>query len=261
MVMKNDAIGLIDFGMAGKLSPENIKKFAYLVLSFMEKDLEIDVEEYRLLGIVSEEEEHADFEKEAISMLERYRRFPLDRINIGNVIYELTELGRKYNFKLNKDFVLLGKVLFTVESVIRDLDPDFNFVKAAEPYALAFIKESTEPKQLFREAKKGAFSLVKFLKGLPRDIGDIFKKIKRGELEIEFVHVGLEPLINEMDKATNRLAASFIIGALIVGSSIITYAGVGPKVLEIPVYGFLGFFIAALLGFFLVISILRSGKL
>ena len=261
LIMKNNAVGLIDFGMAGKLSSENIKKFAFLVLSFMEKDLEIDVEDYRLLGIVSEEEENAEFEKEAIVMMERYRRFPLDKINMGNVIYELSELGRKYNFKLNKDFVLLGKVLFTVESVIRELDPDFNFVKAAEPHALLFIKESTEPKQLLKDAKKGAFSLFNFFKSLPKDIGDIFKKVKRGELEIEFVHVGLEPLINEMDKATNRLASAFIIGALIVGSSIIVYTGVGPKLFDMPLFGFLGFFIAAIMGFILAISILRSGRL
>ena len=260
-VMKNEVIGLIDFGMAGKLSNENIKKFAYLVLSFMEKDLEIDVEDYRLLGIVAEEEENAEFEREAIVMMERYRRFPLDKINMGNVIYELSELARKYNFKLNKDFVLLGKVFFTVESVIRELDPDFNFVRAAEPHALLFIKESTEPKQMLKDAKKSAFSMFNFLKGLPKDIGDIFKKVKRGELEIEFVHVGLEPLINEMDKATNRLASAFIIGALIIGSSIITYSGIGPKVFGLPFFGFFGYFVAAILGFALAISILRSGKL
>ncbi len=261
LVMKNNTIGLLDFGMTGRLSAENIKKLAYLVLSFMEKDLEIDVADYRLLGIVSEEEDNADFEMEAIEMLERYRRFPLDKINMGNVIYELSELGRQYNIKLKKDFVLLGKVLFTVESVIRELDPDFNFVKAAEPHALLFIKESTEPGQLLKDAKKNAFSLFNSLKGLPRDIGDIFKKIKKGELEIEFVHVGLEPLFNELDRATNRLAFAFIIGALIVGSSIITYTGVGPKIFEIPLYGFVGYFVAVLLGFALAISILRSGKL
>ncbi|OGF44881.1 MAG: hypothetical protein A2452_01905 [Candidatus Firestonebacteria bacterium RIFOXYC2_FULL_39_67] len=260
-VMKNNVIGLVDFGMTGKLTQTNIKKFSYLVLSFMEKDLDINVEEYRLLGIVSEDEENVDFEKEAVMMMERYRRFPLDKINMGNVIYELSDLARKYGFKLNKDFVLLGKVFFTVESVIREIDPDFNFVEAAKPHALRFLKESVKPARLLNDAKTGALSIFSFLKTIPRDIGEIFKKIKKGELEIEFVHVGLEPLIREMDRATNRLTAAFIIGALIIGSSIITYSGVGPKFMEIPLYGFLGYFVAAFLGFVLVISILRSGKL
>jgi ubiquinone biosynthesis protein len=260
-VMKNNMIGLVDFGMTGKLTQANIKKFSYLVLSFMEKDLDINVEEYRLLGIVSEDEENVEFEKEAIMMMERYRRFPLDKINMGNVIYELSDLARKYGFTLNKDFVLLGKVFFTVESVIREIDPDFNFVEAAKPHALKFLKESARPGRLLNDAKSGALSIFSFFKTLPKDIGEIFKKIKKGELEIEFVHVGLEPLIRELDRATNRLAAAFIIGALIIGSSIITYSGVGPIVLGMPLYGSFGYMLAAILGFALVISIMRSGKL
>ncbi|MFH1074132.1 MAG: lipopolysaccharide core heptose(II) kinase RfaY [Candidatus Firestonebacteria bacterium] len=261
LVLKDEVIGLIDFGLAGKLSRGNIKKFAFMVLSFMERDLNIDVEGYRMLGIVSEEDENAAFEKEAIVMMERYSRFPLNKINIGNVVYELSALGRKYKFKLNKDFVLLGKVLYTVESVIRDLDPDFNFVKAAEPHALKFIKDSMEPKRLLIDAKNNTLSIYGFLRNLPKDISEIFKKIKKGELEIEFVHVGLDPLIHEIDRATNRLAFSFIIGGLIVGSSIVTYAGIGPKIWDIPLYGFLGYFIAGILGLAIAVSILRSGKL
>ena len=127
--------------------------------------------------------------------------------------------------------------------------------------AAALGAKVQQHEQLLKDAKKGAFSLFNFFKSLPKDIGDIFKKVKRGELEIEFVHVGLEPLINEMDKATNRLASAFIIGALIVGSSIIVYTGVGPKLFDMPLFGFLGFFIAAIMGFILAISILRSGRL
>ncbi|MCX5776410.1 MAG: AarF/UbiB family protein [Candidatus Firestonebacteria bacterium] len=261
LVLKDNALGLIDFGSTGKLSRENIKKFAFMVLSFMEKDLNINIEEYRMLGIVSEEDENSGFEKEAITMMERYSRYPLNKINIGNVVYELSALGRKYNLRLNKDFILLGKVLYTVESVIRGLDPAFNFVKAAEPHALKFIRKSMEPKSLLIDAKNNALSMYGFVRNLPRDISEIFKKIKKGELEIEFVHVGLEPLIHEIDRATNRLAFSFIIGGLLVGSSIVTYAGIGPRLLDIPLYGFIGYFIAGVLGVAIALSILRSGKL
>lgn len=251
-VLKDSKIGFVDFGMVGYLNGEILKKLAYLFLSFIKEDL--DLKEYEYLGIVAEYEENIEYEKEAIELSNRYRNIPLEKINISSVISELSELSRRYNFKYPRDLILLGKTLLTIERVIRDLDPKFNFVVAGEPFARKFIEKNLQPKMILKEVERNILSLYQFLRDLPKELSDIFRKVKKGNLKIEFEHVGLEPLISEIDKATNRIAFSFIIGSLIIGSSIITYFG-------LTAYGILGYVIASLLGLWLIIAIIRAGKL
>ena len=86
-------------------------------------------------------------------------------------------------------------------------------------------------------------------------------KIRKGEFGIQLQHQGLERMIRELDKSTNRIAFSLIIASLIIGSSFIIQIERGPKLFGIPAFGLVGYLIAAVLGLWLVIAIMRSGRL
>ena len=96
---------------------------------------------------------------------------------------------------------------------------------------------------------------------LQKEITTIINKIKRGVLKIEFKHKDLEHLILRIDKASNRTSLSVIIAALIIGSSIIMQTDRGPLFLGLPVFGIFCFLFAGIMGLWLAIAILRSGKL
>jgi ubiquinone biosynthesis protein len=89
----------------------------------------------------------------------------------------------------------------------------------------------------------------------------ITRKLRKGELSIAFRHKGLERLITELEKASNRLAFALIIAALIIGSSLIMTRQFGLIIYGVPVLGMAGYITAGFLGIWLVIAILRSGKL
>lgn len=59
----------------------------------------------------------------------------------------------------------------------------------------------------------------------------------------------------------NRMVFAIIISSMIIGSSLILRTNIGPKIYDISIIGISGFMIAALMGFYLLISILRSGTL
>lgn len=95
---------------------------------------------------------------------------------------------------------------------------------------------------------------------LPIELESALNTINRGDLEINFQHKGLERLINRLDIVSNRLTAGMIIGALIVGSSFVLTTDRGPRILNLPLIGLLGFLLAGMIGIWLLISILRSGR-
>ena len=74
-------------------------------------------------------------------------------------------------------------------------------------------------------------------------------------------HRGLEPLILGINRSSNRIAFSFIIASLIIGSSLIITASTGPFIYGLPFLGLLGYTIAAILFLWLLILIRRAGKL
>jgi ubiquinone biosynthesis protein len=67
-------------------------------------------------------------------------------------------------------------------------------------------------------------------------------------------------LQKSLDNVSNRLSFSIILGALIIGSSMIITTGVEPLVFGYPVIGLAGYLISAILGLAVVINIFSSRK-
>jgi ubiquinone biosynthesis protein len=64
-----------------------------------------------------------------------------------------------------------------------------------------------------------------------------------------------------MDRSSNRLSFAIVIASIVVGSSVIVHAAVGPQLFGYPLLGVIGFVAAAVLGIGLAIGILHSGRL
>ena len=90
---------------------------------------------------------------------------------------------------------------------------------------------------------------------------EILKQARKGKVKIEFEHRGLEPMMSTLDRVSNRLAFAIVLASLVIGSSLIVLSNIPPKWHDIPVIGLIGFLIAFLMGFWLLWTILRHGKM
>ena len=122
------------------------------------------------------------------------------------------------------------------------------------------IKDRWNPQRIMSHSMIGFRNLSFAMRDVPTQVHQILEEVRQGKLRIEFEHVHLERLIMVVDAASNRVSASLIIAALIVGSSIVIHFNRGPMFMDIPVLGVIGFVSAGILGFLLLLSILRSGK-
>ena len=157
--------------------------------------------------------------------------------------------------------MLLGKTLATVEGVARQLNPDLNLLEAARPYAQRMMRREKSPWHLTQKALSLTEEYRELAQELPSQIKLGLRKLLHGRLRVEFSHVGLDYLSREMDRSSNRISFSLIISAIIVASSLIINSGMGPRVFGLSALGIVGFSLAGVLGLWLAISILRSGRL
>ena len=91
---------------------------------------------------------------------------------------------------------------------------------------------------------------------------ETLEQVRAGEIEIGFVHKGLDDLMHKLDVVSNRLVIALIVTGGLIGSSLIgAFAKTGPQVLGLNLISFLGFFASGVLGVWLLIGVIRSGRI
>lgn len=255
LVTKGGKIGLLDFGLTGTLDEELIENLARILTTGINKDIPGLIDVFIELGIVREEMNTRELRSDLRAFIERYYGVSLTGIEVRNVIDEAFEISRRYRMRFPQDLILLGKALSTIEGITQKLDPEFDMIENLRPFVKELVKRRYSPKQLLKLANKILSSYILLFKTLASDLVPILKKIREGKLKVEFQHKGLENLISQTERSTNRLSFSLIIAALIVGSSLIIQTE------RFLILGILGFVIAGILGLGLVIAMLRSRRI
>jgi len=88
------------------------------------------------------------------------------------------------------------------------------------------------------------------------------EEIRDGQIEVGFVHKGLDEFMGKLDVAFNRLVVALIVVGGLIGSSMIgIFATSGPQVLGVNVLSVIGFVVSGMLGFWLLWGVVRSGRL
>jgi len=261
LVMAEDVLAMIDFGIVGRLDRELKESCSVIFFSLLNKDYDRLVQEYIKIGFTSPETNIRHFRQDFIEFLETYLDRPLKLLNIGEIITHTVEISLRHRIRTPKDLILLGKTLLFIESIGTKLDPNISLLAISRPYARRLLSRRFHPHRLLSEARANLLDLSDLIRPLPRQLRTLIQKLIDGQLEIEFVHLGLENLINEIDRSSNRIAFGLIISSLIIGSSIVMHTQIGPAFLGLPLIGIIGYMSAGIMGLWLVISIIRSGKL
>jgi ubiquinone biosynthesis protein len=255
----------MDFGIVGKVSPELRETMANTFLALINKDFDRLIDQYIELGLVPE---HVDldafrkgFKADLSDFLEPLYGMTIKEINFAEYLDTVTHLAIKHKMKIPADLLLINKAMLILESIGRELDPDFDFISVAEPYASKIVRERLKPGRLFEKARKNVMEVTDFAVLFPRQMRQIVQKVLKDDFHIKMTHIGLDRLIRDMDRSSNRIAFGMIISAILLSSAIMHSTGAGPTVLGFSLLGMTAFFFALVLGVWLIISIIRSGML
>jgi ubiquinone biosynthesis protein len=264
-VMSDGRIGFMDFGIVGRVSPELREVIANTLLALLNKDFDKLTDQYIELGFVPEELDVGVLRKELRTdlsdFLEPLYGLTLKELNFSEYVDTVTHIALKHNMKVPSDLLLINKAMLIVENIARVLDPDFDFISAAEPYAIKLMKRHMSPGRLYEKAMKNFGELGDFAELFPKQMKQIIRKILKDDIHMKLTHVGLDRLIRDMDRSSNRIAFSMIISAVILSSAIMHATGVGPKLYGLSIFALISFVTASFLGIWLIISIIRSGRL
>jgi ubiquinone biosynthesis protein len=262
ILIKHDGkIVFIDFGMMGRIDKHTKYKLADLIIGVINKDTEKIVSVLLEQSQTDKDLNPSDIELDIEDLIEQYYGKSLKDVNMSKLLNEVLTIVAKYKIMLPSNFTLLLKSLITIEGVGIELNPDFNIFEVAKPFVKKMLRDRYAPSHLFKEVLSNLGEFNKSLTLIPKLISGLYQRSKTDSIKLDFETRGTEKVLIELNKMINRLVFSMIVASLIIGSSLIIQADIGPFLFNYPFLGILGFVTAGLLGIWLIVSILRTGKI
>jgi ubiquinone biosynthesis protein len=255
-------IGLVDFGAVGTLTDDDMSKLTGLFIDAANENIEQLPKRLSDLGVRYPKEREGEFLSELRELYYRYYGASLSEIDPIQVIREGFQLIYSMNLHLPARFLLLDRTIATLGAVGVELYPDFNVFDVARPYARDLMLERFAPQRVARRARREAVRYAQVIAEAPYQFHDFMEEIRDGQIEVGFVHKGLDDLLAKLDTLFNRIVIAMIVVGGLIGSSMIgIFATAGPQVFGINAISMIGFALSAVLGVWLLWGVVRSGRL
>jgi ubiquinone biosynthesis protein len=273
VVMYDGRVSLLDFGIIGYLDEETMMQLANVLLGYAEHDYNMIMEALEDAGLIGEATVNLkDFRNDLKDISEPFYGRTLKTISVREVYEQVMQLLVKYRISLPRDLMLLMKTFIQTEALGKILGSDASLLEVTRPYAKELLQRGYDAQKLVHNIGREIRSTHGYLKDIPRLLNDLIKGLATGKRPIEIRHKGFQEIPARMEKSMNRLTVGLVISASLIAGSLVLNSS--QKLLEFTVdfygshtisitglLGLLGYSMATILGFWLIISIFRSGKM
>ncbi len=258
LVLDDNKIAILDCGQVGIISDSTKDLFSRIMFAIVNREASGIAREMRKFWIITDEEKLDGLEEDIEYLVNRFYGLPLKHINISDLIDEMSDVAREHALKSPRDLILLAKVIAILESEAREIDPEFNVINLTKPFAKKIMMEQISPQRLLKRGQNFITNTLDLLNELPEQLYFILKKVRRGTLKMEFEHKGIDKHILSLNRSLSHLSISMILTGILIGSSLMISAETRPLVYGVSVFGILGYIISAIMGLWMVFSLIRG---
>jgi ubiquinone biosynthesis protein len=253
ILLKDNVIGLLDFGMVGRIDAELQEQVEDMLLAVTNLDADRLTTLITRVGAVPPQFDYAGLSLDVADFVNFYGNQPLETLNLGAALNEMTEIIRRYHIMLPARISMLIKVFVMLDGTAKRLSPKFSLIEVMEPYRKRMAWRRVSPARRIKKLHKIYGELEYLAQNLPRRVGDIVQQLQSGKFDVHLDHRGLEPSVN-------RLVLGMLASALFLGSSMLITHNV-LAIRGVSVLGYGGALIALALGLRLIHAINKSGHL
>jgi ubiquinone biosynthesis protein len=260
-VLPGNVICPIDFGMTGSVDKQQRTLFVNILETLAKKDAERCTRLMLELGEYDEEPNIRVFGREVEDFMGRHLYKSLKDIDVAQMIQDLMDIASKNRIRIPPVIFLMIKAFAALEGIACLLDPEFDLIAYAEPFARRAALARYSPRKLAEDLFTALSDSLNVLQTLPSELLGVTRLIRQNKLTVNMEMRGMEIILRTHDQISNRLSFSIVIAALIIGSALLLAFSTPPIVYGFSFIGMLGFCAAAFLGIWLLIAILRKGML
>ncbi|HET8880202.1 MAG TPA: AarF/UbiB family protein [Arthrobacter sp.] len=208
-------LGIIDFGMVGRISDAARWNLVRVLLAVVEKDSRRLTKAVVQLCGGAETADYSGLQAALGRLVERYADRPLAEVPLVPVLAELAGLLRAHRLRLPRETALMVKMLIMADGLGKQLDPGFELTEQLAPFTRGVVLGSLTPEALANRLKKLGWEALRFGTDAPDLARRLLDVLERGGLDVHFRADELDQLMDRAEKAGNRIVAGLITAALI----------------------------------------------
>ena len=259
-VIDAHTISFLDFGITGRINKKMKGQLVDLILAVLSKDSEKVAD--TVISITDADDVNKDdLVWEIEDLIENYYGQSLENINMGTFIQDLTAVSKRYGIKMPKYYTLLGKSILMIEGIGRQLDPDFNAVEYTKPYVKEMIRERMGPVNMAKRWYESVTQAGDLILEMPRRLDSLISRTSKRGFKIGVDRDTTECLTHSFERSVNRLSFAIVSASMVLASSVLFQADIGPKWQGLPLVGLLLFVVSFIFGISLIYAIYKGGKL
>ena len=260
LILPNNVVCFIDFGMVGKVTPIQKQYFASLILNILKKRSDKIVKVLLKLTHYDVEPDRELMERDMYNIIDEFLLYSLKEVDFGKFLSALMDVFARHKLRLKAEIFLLLKSLVSLEKTGKVLAPDVNIIQKAAPYVKnVYIKRFSADKIIYNLIDPvNDFMLL--ASELPDDIRVLLKHARTGKLKMDINYVGLDKLRKTLSVVSSRIAFSILLAALIIGHAMLLSKPAGSISRHIKLLGWWGFILTVILSFCFLLSFLKKKK-
>lgn len=257
-VYPDQKIGLIDFGVVGRLNHKTQTAIANMLIALSKEDYDRMAYEYVDLAPFSEDVNVDIFAKQLRELIAPYYGLTLKNFNLGKVLMSSASIAASNHLSLPSELMMFFKSIVAIEGMGRRISKDFDFLKSATEFAGEIAKHQYEPLKLMDQATQIARESKTLIESLPRQLHFYLRKINSPSYHHKIHIQELQELKKSFESSFNLMFLGLIIGSLILSSSVISVYPASHRVAGLPTLSFIGFMSAGALGLVAFVNYIKK---
>lgn len=263
LILNDDVIGLLDFGLVGRITEPLRNDVQSMLYSMVSDDLPQLIRVIRRVGNCPIDLDETQMSNDLAGFIGRYSTQDLSRFETSAALRDFLGIVRRHKITLPADVSSLIKVLVTLDGTARALCPEFNLMQIMRPFLRRLMISRLSPIKQARQFGHFLMQMERLAESMPHRMEVILDQIQSGKFDVHLDHRRLGPSVN-------RLVMGMLTSALFLGSSLMLSYNVPPTILPSPgvwgihdlsLLGLTGCLASMMLGVRLVWAIRKSGNL
>ncbi|GIX01542.1 MAG: ABC transporter [Thermogutta sp.] len=230
LILRDGRVGLLDFGMVGRLDEELREDVQVLLSALASQDAITLADVISHIGRAPRDLDRASLTVDLTDYVSYYGHLPIDQFDLGGALNEMFEILRRYRIMLPARIALVLKTLVILEGTAQLLNPKFHLLYVIQEYQQQFFWQQFSLRRRLRKLRRATWRFQHLIDALPQNLLDLFDHIRSGQFDIRLEHRGLEP-------SANRLVSGLLASALFVGCSLMLAFQVPPLLGDLPWIG------------------------
>ncbi len=257
-VMPGNIVGLIDFGVVGRLNNRTQSAIANMLVALAKEDYERLAFEYIDLAPFSEKVDVDLFARQLRDLVAPFFGLTMKNVNVGKLLLKTSSIAAQQGLSVPTELMLYFKSLVTIEGLSRRIQKDFDFLTYALEFAGDLVKAQYDPNRIMQDVSQVLRESKSLINSFPRQIHFMLRKLNSPGYVFRARIEHVDELRRSVETSFNLLFLGILISSLVISGSMLYSHPDQYTILSIPAMSSICYILAILLSLVAFINYIRK---